>query len=143
MKFTLAGSHLALPYITTCTLQSLAQHRGHPPVRTTTSPPCAQFWHPALLSCRRSTLCKEPSSLWSRLGCNSKRSCAINASWQEKHCTACCSSSCHTSLPSLPPPSLWPCYTSREERKSKAVLKPSLSSSLFIHCAEWYSEKLH
>lgn len=115
--------------------------------------PMATFQHtpPALLHVHRfgillywavgGRLCKQPSSLWSRLGCNSKRSCAINVSWQEKHCTACCSS-CHTSLSSLVPLS-GPVTHAREESKSKAVLKPSCSSSLFIHCAEWYSEKFH
>lgn len=104
--------------------------------------PCAQVWHPALLSCRRPTLCTQPGSLWSQLGCNSKRSCATNTSWQEKRCIACCSSSCHTSLLSLLPLS-GPATHAREGRKSKAVLKPSLSSSLFIHCAKWYAEKLY
>lgn len=128
MKFTCLGPTLHFP-----TSQSASYKVWHsttfqhipPPPR-----PCAQVWHPALLSCRRWTLCKQPGSLWSRLCCNSKRSCATNTSWQERHCIACCSSSCHTSLPTLLPlPG--PVTHAREERKSKAVLKPSLSSSLF------------
>jgi len=47
-----------------------------------------------------------------------------------------------TPLPSLLPHT-GPFTHAGEERKSKAILKPSLSSSLFIHCAEWCSEKLH
>lgn len=41
-----ARSHLALPYITTCTLQSLAQHCGHLPAHATTPSMCT-----ALASC--------------------------------------------------------------------------------------------
>lgn len=142
MKFTLLGPTLRFP-----TPQPTPHKVWHSTVATfqhTPPPPrpCAQVWHPASLSCRRLTLCKQPSSLWSWLGCNSKRSCAINVSWQEKLWIACCSSSCLTSLPSLLPLSS-PVIRARKERKRKAVLKPYLSASLFVHCAEGYSEKLH
>lgn len=133
------GSHPALP----CTMGCTSQVAGtapwppsstHTPTDTGLAP---QFTEPEEVG----TL-QQPSSQCSRLGCNSKRSHTLKVSQQETRCMACCYSSHHTPLPSLLP--LSGSFThAGEERKSKAILKPSLSSSLFIHCAEWYSGKLH
>lgn len=134
-----AGSHLALPY----TVAGTSQAAGiplWPPSSTRT--PMTTVLAPQFTEPEEAGALQQPSSQRSWSGCNSKRSRALKVSWQETRCSACWYSSHHTSLPSLLPLA-GPVTPAGEERKSKAILKPSLSSSLLIHCAEWYSEKLH
>lgn len=95
-----AGSRLALPYTRAGTSQAAGTapwppSSAHTPMATGLAP---QFTEPEVVD----TL-QQPSSLCSRLGCNSKRGRALKVSWQETRCIACCYSSPHPPLPSLLP----------------------------------------
>ena len=133
------GSHLVLSYTIACTSQA-AGTAPWPPSSTHT--PMATGLASWFKELEEVGTPQQRSSPCSWLGCNSKISRALKVSWQQTCCIACCCSSPHMPLPSLLPLA-GPFTHAVEERKTKAILKPSLSSSLFIHCAEWYSGKLH
>lgn len=116
--FSSARSHPVLPCTAACT--SLVFYRA------------GRGWNPttAKLSVLLPGWAVTPRVTW-----------ALQVPWQETCCCACCFSH-HTPLPFLIIIS-GPFTHAEEKKKSKAILKPSLSSSLFIHCVEWYSEELH